>query len=521
MPRGWIEGIKARVERVEAWLLLSSRLSPGAMALLAMLAMELILLAGGARDKPFWYDELFTYHLSSMRPFSAMWEALRGGADPMTPVYMSLSWAAACLPGDPHITVRLLSIVGYLMALGGTYLIVARRFSGVVAMMAVLLVALSPFRSYGMEARPYALLVGVLAVAAASWQRIGERRAAMAVFAVAMPLAASAHYYAALAIGVMGCAEAVYAAGRKRVRWMVWAVLGVSVAVVVWMLPFARAARQVYGQSFWAKPDLSQFARTYMTYLGLDINWALALLALATMVLPAYVAIRWRLDKHAEGFSSEEMALAYALLMYPAAAVAMAIVAGAGYTPRYGWPAILGLAMLLAVVVRAIGNKWMVWALAAALGLAFTAQVAKDLGKAKGMVEARNPTQRSSPAGLIKYAAQYPDHALVVGDGISYLELFSYADADLKRRMVQLTDPAEALRLTGEATVDLANGKLAPIIGLRIEERGRFLAEHGEFVLYGTQRNSAWVTRHLLENGYHPRLLGEDGGVSYYLVSGR
>jgi len=519
MSRGWIEGLEARAAQLVEWLQGRSGARICGAFLAALLAVESVLLAAGARAKPFWYDELFTFYLASLRPFQALWEALRHGADPMTPVYLSLSWVAAGLPGDPLINFRLWSILGYLMALAGIYLLSSKRYGGLIGLLAALVVALSPFRSYGMEARPYALLAGLLAVAAASWQRTGQSRAAAAVFAVTMPLAATVHYYAVLGIGVMACAEGVYAAANRRARWRVWAVLGVSAALFAWMLPFARTARQVYGQTIWAKPDLSQFVRTYMTYLDLDINWAFAMMAVATLALPAWAAARWRAREQDGGFKPEEAWLALALLLYPAAGVASAMAAGAGYTPRYGWPAILGIALLAAFILGTINNRWLTLALAAALGLTFSAQVAKDLGKAKGLVAARNPGKRSTPAGLGRYLAQYPGLQLVVGDGMSYLEIYNSADSSLRNRMVQLTDRAEAMRLTGEATVDVANSKLSEYIGLRIEDRSRFLAVHKQFLLYGTGRNSEWVTRHLLEHGYHLMLLGGSAGASVYLAS--
>ena len=50
---------------------------------------------------------------------------------------------------------------------------------------------LSPFRLYAVEARPYALVVGFLAISAVLWQRIGEKRFMTPMFAVFLTLAVS------------------------------------------------------------------------------------------------------------------------------------------------------------------------------------------------------------------------------------------------------------------------------------------------------------------------------------------
>ncbi len=491
---------------------------PSSAALVLILATEFALLMINARLKPFWYDEVCTFYYASIHPYSELVTALRNGADTMTVVFMSIMFTAASLPGDPHVNLRLPVILGYLLTLTGAFLFVRKRYGGTAAVVAVLVICLSPFRPYGIEARPYALLVGFLAMSAACWQRAGEYRFALPLLWLFFPLAVTVHYYAALAIAGLACAEAVYVFCERRTRWPVWILPLVCTGLVLAMMPFARAANRVYGGTIWAKPDLSQFLRTYTTYLRLDINLALMILVLASLVFPALMIMRKRQWTDGAGFTAAESALAFSFVLYPAAVVGAAMAASSGYTPRYGWPAILGLAFLAAVVFDAFKDRIVAFAMVTALAVSFSAQAAKDIGKAWKIIEVRNPARQSSPVGLSGIAALYPDHVLVIGDGTSYLELFYYASDGLRRRMIQLTDTTEAVKLTNQATVDITNRQLARFAPLRIEDRGRFLARHKEFILYSSRRPSEWVTQSMLRQGGQLRLLRESGGAAIYLV---
>jgi hypothetical protein len=129
-----------------------------------------------AQAKPFCYDELMTVYVSSLRAPSLIRNALSMGIDAMPLLYYFVTGQISRLPLDPHIAFRLLSIFGYLMGMLGIYAFVGRRYGPTMGLAAALLLALSPFEYYATEARPYAVLVGLIAVAAAIWQRIDEQR---------------------------------------------------------------------------------------------------------------------------------------------------------------------------------------------------------------------------------------------------------------------------------------------------------------------------------------------------------
>src|SRR4051794_22148238 len=168
--------------------------------LAALLIWEFGVLSLRASRRLFWYDELLTFHVSALKPFSSVWRALQAGVDGTPPAYYALVQLARLIPGDPQFTVRLPSVLGYILTLVAVYCFVMKRRSALAGLTALLLVSLSPFRAYAYEARSYSLLVGFLAIAAVFWQRIGERRFMTPLFALFLMLGVSCHHLAVVAI---------------------------------------------------------------------------------------------------------------------------------------------------------------------------------------------------------------------------------------------------------------------------------------------------------------------------------
>jgi len=190
--------------------------------LLIVLVLAVLAQIQAARTRPFSYDELLTVYVSSLRTPSAIWEALGDGVDGMPFTYHWLTGQISLLSLDPHISFRLLSIAGYLMGMIGVYAFVGKRFGPVWGLIAALLLALSPFEFCAHEARSYALLVGLLAVAAALWQRIEEGCWFTIAFAVCLGLAVASHHFAIVALGCFAAAELSTIFLYRGFRWRVW-----------------------------------------------------------------------------------------------------------------------------------------------------------------------------------------------------------------------------------------------------------------------------------------------------------
>ena len=111
------------------------------LVLLSVIVAELVTVLLRAGRKPLWFDELVTLHISGLQPFSRLWSALQAGADAMPPAYYFIVHLARMCPGDPQITVRLPSILGYLMTLPAVYFFLRKRLPPVTCLVGAVMIA--------------------------------------------------------------------------------------------------------------------------------------------------------------------------------------------------------------------------------------------------------------------------------------------------------------------------------------------------------------------------------------------
>ena len=253
-------------ERVCAHITASPR---SALTLLGLvLAWEVAVLFLKASQKLFWYDELVTLHISSLQPLSLLWRALQAGADGTPPGYYVFVQLARLFPVDPHVALRAPSVLGYILTLLGVYWFIRKTLPVSAGLVAVILITLSPFREFALEARPYSLLTGFLAVSAALWQRIGEKRFATPAFALFLALAVSCHHLAVIAIPCFCLAELTWTLASRRIRWGVWAAFLFTACPFLLSLPLLMQFREVFGKYFWSRPDWSTGPRDLPGLLG-------------------------------------------------------------------------------------------------------------------------------------------------------------------------------------------------------------------------------------------------------------
>jgi hypothetical protein len=471
-----------------------------------------------ASRKLFWYDELVTFHVSGLQPFSLLWRALDAGADGMPPGYYLIVRLARLFPGDPLVTLRLPSILGYVLTLFGVYWFARKKLPAFAGLTAVFLITLSPFRAYALEARPYALLVGFLAISAVLWQRAGEKRWMTPLLAVFLALAVSCHHLAVVAIGAFGLAELTWTHQSRRIRWGVWSAFVFAACPFFLDLPLLVHFREIFGKTFWSRPSWSTVYLTYANYLGLGSGLALVVVVFFVIVAASSLPGMLRGTQQGareRGFSPAEIVLAGGLLLYPAVLFVLTKALGSGYVFRYGWPAILGLALGSVYLIDAIWFSRFSGQLVAALLIALVVQEIQDF----------RLLPPAAPAGVDERWARLgelsrgePGLPVVIGSELTYLEAVEYSGPDLRGRLVALCDPALAVRLIGTDTLERENRILAQFVPLRLEGLAPFQVAHQTFILYSGGR-SDWLTDYLLENGYRLTVLAKDATSSVYLAN--
>jgi len=485
--------------------------------LAAIIVWQVVVLYLKAATRPLWYDELLTLHVSSIHPFALLLKALRAGVDGMPAGYYAIVQLAKMLPIDPHVAVRLPSILGYILTLLGVYWFARGRLPALAALTAALLVTVSPFRAYAIEARSYSLLVGSLAIGAALWQRIGDKRFVTIAFGLLLMLAVSLHHLAVVAIATFGIAELLLTVLSNRIRWRVWAAIVAASCPFFVGLPTLLHFRALFGKNFWSQPTWITAVSTYETYLSLDQRSAFVVILFFALVLGSLLLRTWLRPREGapqDNFSVPEVMLIGGFLFYPALLVVLTKLLGSGYVPRYGWPAILGVVLgLIYLIGRSVQP---VAYLAGALLIACALEGGYELRTlAKADFAGRW-------ADLKAASRDRPGIPVVVGSGLTYLEASEYAPPEVRERLRGVVSAEMAVRVSHMDTTDKAIGLLAGFVPLRVQELAPFEAAHQEFILCSGGPGD-WLTEYLIERSYQLMKLPSDKDLDYslYLVKRR
>ncbi len=467
---------------------------------MVVIAIQLCLLITTALRKPFWFDEMLTYHVSGLESFSRVLDALRAGVDGMPPAYYLAVRLARMLPISEQITLRLPSIIGYFLTLAGVYWFIAKRMGRMAGFVGVLLVAISPFRTMAVEARSYALLAGVLAVAAAVWQRIGERRLFTPLLALCLAAGVSLHHMAVVTVSGFVLGETLFSVRQRKVRPGVWVAFGISLIPFLLNLPTLLHFKAVLGTHFWTRPSLGGAFSTYAEYSNMDV----ALLFAVMLLFLGSVISRGRSDTP---LPVHEAALAAAFLVYPMALQMLTKVAGGGYTPRYGWPVVLGLAVAFVYLLQSVRAPFV--SIFAALVVGCLAQDVMDI---------RNAVPRVDFSRLSRLSEAEQSLPVVIGSGYEFMKIRKYAPAELRPRLISVADPDLAIERIGTDSIDRANALLMDFVPLPFRRFDQLASAYPRFY-FASGGGFEWLMNYLIAKGYHLELLGPvDGGLTLYMA---
>lgn len=486
--------------------------------LVTILVEEFGLLFFCATKKLLWYDELLTFYVSGLQPFSLVWKALKDGADGMPPGYYIFVREARMLPFDPHVTLLMPSIFGYLLALLGVYSFTTKRLPPIAGLIAVVLITLSPFRAYALEARPYSLLIGFLAISAVFWQRIDEKQFMTPLFALFLTLAVSCHHLAVITILPFGIAEITWSLLSRRIRWKVWAACLMATTPFFVSLPILLHYRDIFGKNFWTRASWGMAVRTYGDYVGIDYRLAFSFVLILFVGLGESLlrTLRLREGEETRDIQSRpaEIILIGGFLFYPALLSVLTKLVGSGYTSRYGLPAILGLVLGSVFLARALWLKSSSVYVLSALLILFAFRGGNDF---LTVYKAGSTGVDGHWSKLAELSCGEPSMPVVIGSPLAYLQAVEYSPPELRDRLVQVVDGDKATRLVGTDTPDRTNRALANFVPLHVEDLALFQATHQKFIL----RSGGvfdWLTQYVVERRYHLSLLSKDADSSVYMA---
>jgi len=199
-------------------------------------------------------DELFTLYFSRLPGLDDLWRELATGVEQTPPLFYVVTRASLGLLGDNVVALRFPELAGVLLAASCTLVAVTRRSTIAHGALAAVLLLGTQATFYAHEARPYGIVLGLVALCYLFWQLRVDGGGLLVVVGLGAAAAAAVamHYYAVLALAPFVVGEAVRTTLRRRRDTAVVVALGCALLPLLAAAPLIEGAR-AYSGSFWTE----------------------------------------------------------------------------------------------------------------------------------------------------------------------------------------------------------------------------------------------------------------------------
>jgi len=484
---------------------------------LMTLAVVLLYQAGSAAlkasQKAFWFDEICTILTAGQGTPAAVWHSLRLGADTQPPLFYLIEFWVSRLTDNPQLGYRLAPIAAVLVISLCLFRFVSRRVGAAAGLIAAIVPLLTAVQSvYAIEARPYALVLSAIALAAVCWQEV-DRRGLPVLFGLSLAVAVSLHYYAIFAFVPFALGEIAHRwrTGRWRMGLCMALIGGATPLIVYW--PLITVLREYYGPGFWSRPVWAQVLTYYDVNLELPYRIGLAL-AIGISIGVFRLGLTFSQGKRNASFPVplEECVAVIGFILLPLCIYSAARLVNGGLTARYALPSLFGIAA---------GFGYLAWW----FGKREATVLVVVLLSIMGVRELRYWTSgdRRAPAGPTALPNEVLEQAdstglpLVVANMLDYLPLEYYGPAATP--LYAVVDPGYGRSYVGTDSADRILLALQRIAPLHVREYSAFTKEHPRFLLAsrtGDQWN--WLSSRLVDDGHALTALVVRGRYNLYRV---
>lgn len=476
-----------------------------------------------SRLKPLWHDELFTYYIAQAPSLRAMWSDL-STHDLNPPLVYLLTRLSFRIFGVGTLATRLPEIGFYLIAMLGVFRFIFLRLGGLFAAFAVALLLLGTSSDFAIEARPYALLLGSLAVAMVGWQEAaaqdGHRRRGLVLLGAGVLAMLLSHIFSVAAIAALLAAELWRSRERGRFDGAILAALIVPFVVVILYVPMLHNhGAALYPRAF--QPTGATIFEFYVSAVEREFI-VLLLTALAVFLVAGRAGLQSGAlrDRYRWCFPAAEWVAVIGLLALPLLLMTYLLATHGAFFPRYGVAATLGVVLLTSALLcrwtAVEGNRS---PRAALLGLVIALLISHQTFAGLAFLlhgRALHPLTNSEPvlppcdACRRTATAEGGTLPLVDAGGLTFVEMNHHESAQTLQRVFYLTDAA--------ASTQYAHANIfeqMPALVERFHLRGRALS-YGEFtqryrhffVLGRYDWPEDWLLRKLTADGADIRLSG-------------
>ena len=329
-------------------------------------------------------DEYLSYYTDSVPTLSkVLWVQLHYPISLDPPTYHLLSHAMMQIVGNGPIGLRLPALFGFLLFQISLFSFLRRIAGERASALAMLLPLLTVTWFYGVQGRPYGLLLGLNGMALACWQAATHKagglgkNVALAGLSLSMAAAITSHFFGLLILAPVCAGELWRTFSRKHVDWAVAGALAVGVASIGAVIPFQRAV-SVYRAHYYSTAVSwriipQAYAALIYPHHTLQLreqHLFLAGMGLLALALAAGLFWRFRTTTAPLAPSWELIALA-AITFFPVFGFVVGRVVAHTADVRYMIPALFGIMAFMGIVLEPITRRPVVFwtlVLSAAVG---------------------------------------------------------------------------------------------------------------------------------------------------------
>jgi hypothetical protein len=481
-------------------------------------------------------DEVFVMQTDSVRSVHELVEVQRHypiSLDPL--VYHLLGHASVKVFGAVPLALRLPSLAGFLLMeiclFGLVRSISGERAAAIAAAIPPLTVSVY----YGMQARPYGVLLGLTAAMLWSWHRAvrahasgaaGSRSGALVALLATLALALNTHYFAILLLIPLYGAELVRTAYNRRPDWPVIAAVGLGSAAIGFALPFQRAAgefrKNYYNSGTVGLHAVTQSYRAlFLNYTDYSMTVQHLIAAVLVMLVIALLVALWSVYRSgAWPLLLPETVYLLLLAALPFAAFLLARFVTHSIETRYVLPAIVSLSVMFALALQP--QRWSRKVYGAAVCLLLLTAAAAASVRVEEEREKCNAILASLvvPANLRDLLLTHPAARLYAQNlGIFDQNLLHIADPAIRNRLVLLYSFDEELRFLRHDTNALTAKHMQYFVSQPIERYEDLKKQPGEHLLllyHGSGWD--WTDKALQADGAHVTDVGNALGGRVVMV---
>lgn len=465
-----------------------------------------------AYRRPLWFDEYATLYIARGGSFAQMAAAVRSGADTIPPYFHWLeSWILRSGLTEP-VALRLLPALGITIGFLCLFYSLRPACGALAALAGAMLPLAADAMRFAWEARPYGIVFGMTAVAGLAWHRAGISKVSPLVLCGTLAAATLFHPFAIVATAAIACAELLVSLRRKSWRIRVWIALITAGTAGLADYEFLQTARNIFAPHFFAPSD---FFSVYLAYRELFLElWPLLVwIALWPALLhvlgddpfpPSAAGPNERVSEDAGGGyrPSSEIFLGFALLVVVPALTWLALrSSGGGLVSRYILLVTMGAGILWASILARFGSQHRL----AAVFCLFLIVFVKANASFREVNKDCASSEMSGVEEILRPAASGRQGTVVISDAEIFLQCWRMAPPWMKKHLVYVSDPMNAVKYVGTDSVErtmlgLSSISGAPVIGYEklVKNNPRFTVVAGHYTRMG---GFQWLIPRLLEEG--------------------